>query len=139
MSIKTLRVVDVSSPRVARAPAREMRETRAFHATRATVSRARVGMRGGVESMNHSRHSEPADEGMSSKEEVERLLVEALAPTSVEVVDVSGDCGSAFDVHVTSAKFAGMNRLAKHRLIHDALSSVMGKIHALSVKTAKEP
>ena len=98
-------------------------------------------MRGGVESMtmHHSRHSEPADEGMSSKEEVERLLVEALAPTSVEVVDVSGDCGSAFDVHVTSAKFAGMNRLAKHRLIHDALSSVMGKIHALSVKTAKEP
>ena len=29
--------------------------------------------------------------------------------------------------------------MAKHRLIHDALSSVMGKIHALSVKTAKEP
>lgn len=119
-----------------------MRETRAFHAARAATrdGASDAGARGELRGCRRqSRHFAPNVEGMSSKEEVERLLVEALAPTSVEVVDVSGDCGSAFDVHVVSAKFAGMNRLAKHRLIHDALSSVMGKIHALSVKTAKEP
>jgi stress-induced morphogen len=76
---------------------------------------------------------------MSSVEEVKRLLTEALDPTELEVIDVSGNCGSAFDVHVISQKFEGKNRLAVHRLIHDALASVMGDIHALSIKTAKAP
>lgn len=48
-------------------------------------------------------------------------------------------CGAAFDVHVVSEQFEGKNRIAIHRLIHDALEDVMGEIHALSIKSAKTP
>ena len=48
-------------------------------------------------------------------------------------------CGAAFDVHVVSEKFEGKNRIAIHRLIHEALEEVMGEIHALSIKSAKTP
>lgn len=77
-------------------------------------------------------------DAMSSRAEVESLLRQALQPSSLEVTDVSGDCGSAFDVRVVSEAFVGRSRLEKHRMVHEALGDVMGKIHALKID-AKEP
>jgi BolA protein len=77
---------------------------------------------------------------MSSTSEVRELLERAFAPCAeLDVVDVSGECGSAFEVRVVSEKFRGQSRIQSHRAIHDALASVMEKIHALSVKVAKAP
>ena len=77
---------------------------------------------------------------MSSTREVRELLERAFAPCAeLDVVDVSGECGSAFEVRVVSESFRDKSRIESHRAIHDALGSVMGKIHALSVKVAKAP
>jgi|TARA_B110000305_G_scaffold51411_1_gene56108 stress-induced morphogen len=41
---------------------------------------------------------------------------------------------------VVSAQFTGKAPLARHRLVHNALGSLMDeKIHALSIKSAKTP
>lgn len=75
---------------------------------------------------------------MSSVEEIERLLTDALAPTELDVVDVSASCGSAFDVSIVSAKFTGVGRLQRHRMVHDALGDVMSRVHAMKID-AKAP
>lgn len=47
--------------------------------------------------------------------------------------------GKHFSVIVTSTKFEGLNTLARHRLVYDAVSDWMNKeIHALAI-TAKTP
>lgn len=47
--------------------------------------------------------------------------------------------GKHFRVTVSSAKFVGLNTLARHRLVYDAVSDWMNKeIHALAI-TARTP
>ena len=74
--------------------------------------------------------------------EVERLLRERLAPTQLEVVDDSaqhaGHAGAAqgshFTVRLQSERFGGLSRLARHRLVYDALAPLMTRgIHALAI------
>lgn len=76
-------------------------------------------------------------------------LQAAFAPLALEVVDDSakhaGHAGaraqgeSHFTVRIVSEKFAGLNRVARHRLVYDALKDqfAMG-LHALAID-AKTP
>ena len=73
----------------------------------------------------------------------QRLSVH-LDPESVEIEDQShlhaGHAGAAsggghFEVVVVAQNFSGLNMLARHRLIYDALGEAMrNEIHALSIK-----
>jgi stress-induced morphogen len=48
---------------------------------------------------------------------------------------VTGD-GHHFNAVVSSAAFAGLNRIAQHRLVYDVFGSEVGdRIHALSIQT----
>ena len=48
---------------------------------------------------------------------------------------VSGD-GHHFDAVVTSTAFAGLSRIAQHRLVYDVFGAELGdRIHALSIQT----
>jgi BolA family transcriptional regulator, general stress-responsive regulator len=71
----------------------------------------------------------------------ERLAAE-LAPEKLEVHDDSAAHaghagareGSHLSVVIVSARFAGLPRLARHRLVYDALSTLMPQgIHALAI------
>ena len=67
----------------------------------------------------------------------------ALAPTHLEIIDDShlhaGHAGAAdgrghFTVIVTSARFAGLRTLQRHRLVYDAVGDLMvTDVHALSI------
>jgi acid stress-induced BolA-like protein IbaG/YrbA len=49
--------------------------------------------------------------------------------------EVSGD-GHHFDAVVRSAAFAGLSRIAQHKLVYDVFGTELGdRIHALSIKT----
>lgn len=72
-------------------------------------------------------------------------LTTALAPSRLEVVNEShlhaghmGDDGSGethFRVEVESTAFAGLNRVARQRLINRALADLLaGPIHALAIR-----
>ncbi len=70
-------------------------------------------------------------------------LTEAFAPDHLQVKDQShlhaGHAGAKegkghFDVTIVSEKFDGLNRIARHRLVYDALGSFMDTdIHALRI------
>jgi BolA protein len=82
--------------------------------------------------------------------QVEAALRDALAPSQLEVVDDShlhaGHAGARegrhFTVRVTSARFAGLSRVARHRLVYHALHGLIAQgIHALAIeaRTPDEP
>ena len=78
-----------------------------------------------------------------SAAEIDATLRAALAPTALEVIDDShlhaGHAGARegrhYTVRITSGRFVGMSRVARHRLIYDALQLLFPRgIHALSVQ-----
>lgn len=78
-----------------------------------------------------------------SAEAIDAALREALQPSRLEVQDDShrhaGHAGARegrhFTVRITSARFAGCSRVARHRLVYDALRSLMpAGIHALAIE-----
>jgi BolA protein len=76
-------------------------------------------------------------------------LVERLAPTTLEVLDESAahlghagqdgtGSGTHFRVRIASPLFEGKPRVARHRLVYDALRDYIDRahgIHALAVET----
>jgi len=77
-------------------------------------------------------------------EMIRNRLTEALSPERLDVVDRSHehaghegarDGGGHFDVMIVAAAFEGMNTVARHRAIYEALGDAMhAEIHALSIK-----
>jgi BolA protein len=74
---------------------------------------------------------------------VEAALHQALQPCELDVQDDShlhaGHAGAREGAHlrvrITSARFAGCSRVARHRLVYDALRELMPHgIHALAVE-----
>jgi BolA protein len=83
---------------------------------------------------------------MSVTETIRTKLTERLAPTRLVVLDEShrhaGHAGARpggethFNVTVVSAAFAGLNRVARQRLVYQTLSEELaGGVHALSLTT----
>ena len=86
---------------------------------------------------------------MSSRTEtIEELLRAAFAPVEMLVKDQShlheGHAGAQegkghFDVTIVSEQFDGQNRIARHRMVYDALGAFMETdVHALRI-TALSP
>jgi BolA family transcriptional regulator, general stress-responsive regulator len=82
---------------------------------------------------------------MSIERRIRDRLTEALQPLRLDVINEShlhaghaGDDGSGethFSVRVVAAAFAGQSRIARHRLVNDALTAEFRDgVHALSVK-----
>ena len=74
---------------------------------------------------------------------IERMLNEALSPGELQVKDQShlhaGHAGAKegkghFEVTIVSDRFDELNRIARHRLVYDALGTFMDSdIHALRI------
>ena len=78
-----------------------------------------------------------------SAADIERQLTAELQPVSLAVQDDShlhaGHAGARegrhFTVRIVSPRFAGLTRVARHRLVYDALHSLMPRgIHALAIE-----
>ena len=77
-----------------------------------------------------------------SASDIEAALRAALAPTEREVHDDSaahaGHAGARegrhFSLRVTSERFNGLSRVARHRVVYDALRNLIPQgIHALAI------
>ncbi len=80
-------------------------------------------------------------------QQIEACLRAALAPTRIEVLDDShlhaGHAGARegrhFTVKLASARFTGLARVARHRLVYDSLGPLAAQgVHALAIE-AKAP
>jgi len=79
-------------------------------------------------------------------EALRQRLAELLAPTVLEVLDESADhaghagaddsgYGTHFRVRIASPMFAGRTRVARHRLVYDALQDFVDRgLHALAIE-----
>ena len=82
---------------------------------------------------------------------LETRLRERLAPTTLEVADESYQhaghagandtgFGTHFRVRVASHLFTGLSRVARHRLVYDALQDFIDQgLHALAIETENPP
>jgi BolA family transcriptional regulator, general stress-responsive regulator len=86
---------------------------------------------------------------MKVKDAISRKLNDALAPSSLSVIDESeqhhGHGGwreggeTHFRVNVVSAAFAGKSRIERHRIVNALLAEELaGRVHALAI-SAKTP
>ena len=84
-------------------------------------------------------------------EAMRQRLAELLAPTMLEVIDESfaheghaGADGTGFGTHfrvrIASPLFTGRSRVARHRLVYDALQDFVARgVHALAIETSDPP
>lgn len=80
----------------------------------------------------------------STTAEIDSRLRASLQPDEITVVDDSarhaGHAGAAsggghYNLRIVSARFAGLTRVARHRLVYDPLSDLMrNAIHALAIE-----
>ena len=82
---------------------------------------------------------------------LEARLQERLKPTRLEVLDESyqhaghagandSGAGTHFRVRVASHLFTGLSRVARHRLVYDALQDFIAQgLHALAIETENLP
>lgn len=82
---------------------------------------------------------------MRVADEMKQLLTEAFAPSQLEIINDSakhsghsGDDGSGeshFTIVIESAKFSGVSRLQRQRMVNAALGDIPGqRVHALAIK-----
>ncbi len=76
---------------------------------------------------------------------IEKQLMAKLQPTHLQVIDESADhaghtganaegFGTHLRVRIASPAFAGMTRVAKHRLVYDAVQNFIDQgLHALAI------
>ena len=86
-----------------------------------------------------------------SRESIEARLQAQLQPTHLEVIDESADhaghsganaegFGTHFRVRVASPRFLGKSRVARHRLVYDALQNFIDQgLHALAIEVIDSP
>lgn len=76
-----------------------------------------------------------------------RQRLAALEPSRLEIIDESeGHRGHAgwqeggqthFRIRMASPRFAGLGRLASHRLVHSTLGDIVPRIHALALELSE--
>ncbi len=78
--------------------------------------------------------------------QMEQLLRDALQPTQLEVLDESAahaghagagpqPYGTHFRVRIASPRFAGVSRVAQHRLVYDPLRKMIDQgVHAIAIE-----
>lgn len=70
-----------------------------------------------------------------SAQEIETAILAALPGATVELRDLAGD-DDHWAATVTAPQFAGLSRVAQHKLVYAALGGRMGGVlHALQVTT----
>ena len=82
---------------------------------------------------------------------IEKMLQQRLSPTWLEVLDESAahaghlganaeGFGTHFRIRIASPAFAGKNRVARHRLVYDAMQNFIDQgLHALAIEIIEQP
>mmetsp|Transcript_2862 Transcript_2862/g.3267 ORF Transcript_2862/g.3267 Transcript_2862/m.3267 type:complete len:120 (+) Transcript_2862:133-492(+) len=69
--------------------------------------------------------------------EITKLLQDSLDNATVRVTDISGGCGSMYDIEVVSSSFEGKNRVQQQRMVNEILKKEISEMHGLKLTTKK--
>ncbi|KAI9146312.1 bola-like protein [Paraphysoderma sedebokerense] len=67
-----------------------------------------------------------------------KLLNSELKPTSLQVVDTSGGCGTMYAINIKSPAFKGLGMLQQHRKVNEVLKDEIPQWHGLQLVTGVE-
>ena len=74
---------------------------------------------------------------MPTTDEIKARIEAGIPGSRASVVDLTGG-GDHFRAEVASPAFAGLSRIAQHKLVYDVFGDeIGGAIHALSLKTSE--
>ncbi|ORZ28675.1 bola protein [Lobosporangium transversale] len=62
-------------------------------------------------------------------------LFEKFQPSKLVVEDISGGCGSMYQVEVVSPEFKGLTMVKQHRLVNEALKEEIKGMHGIRLTT----
>lgn len=72
---------------------------------------------------------------MNAKD-IEAMILESIPDAQVRIEDLRGD-GDHYAAYISSASFAGKNRVQQHQMVYKALKGKMGEeLHALALQTS---
>ncbi|KAF2076261.1 hypothetical protein CYY_002439 [Polysphondylium violaceum] len=77
--------------------------------------------------------STASDDAKGNK--IRSLLVDQLKPISLDVIDMSGGCGSMYRIDIVSEEFKGKSILNQHRQVNSILKDVIPSLHGLTLNT----
>mmetsp|Transcript_15332 Transcript_15332/g.28637 ORF Transcript_15332/g.28637 Transcript_15332/m.28637 type:complete len:99 (-) Transcript_15332:34-330(-) len=73
---------------------------------------------------------------VNSEESLTKIIYEGMNQNAdVTVKDISGGCGSMYDVQVASSLFKGMSKVKQSRMVQDLIKKEIGAMHGLTLKT----
>ncbi|DAA76564.1 TPA_exp: hypothetical protein A8136_7241 [Trichophyton benhamiae CBS 112371] len=78
--------------------------------------------------------NEPQSSPAVTPDSIKSILTNKLDAQHVEVEDLSGGCGQAFQAIIVSPQFESKTTLARHRLVNSALKAEIAAIHAWTPK-----
>ncbi|KJE90872.1 bolA-like protein [Capsaspora owczarzaki ATCC 30864] len=91
----------------------------------------------------HTHGGQPCDGdhgGMTEGEErISNILLDKLKPTALGVNDISGGCGSMYQIGVESPMFAGLSLVQQHRLVNEILKDEIKGMHGMRLQTRTTP
>lgn len=62
-------------------------------------------------------------------------LKKAFQPTQLQVEDISGGCGSMYQINITSEAFQGKPLVKQHRMVNEVLQEDIKNMHGLQLVT----
>ena len=82
-----------------------------------------------------SKDPQPPDYLSEGELKVFKKIKIALQPSTLEVQDISGGCGSMYALEVVSDKFSGLPVIKQHKLVNQILSEEIKSWHGIQLKT----
>jgi len=73
----------------------------------------------------------------AAEEQMIKILADSFpGATDIAVVDVSGGCGSMYEVHVEAPDFKNMRIVKQHQLVTKALAKEIKDMHGIRISTS---
>ncbi|CAG5088682.1 Oidioi.mRNA.OKI2018_I69.PAR.g11931.t1.cds [Oikopleura dioica] len=69
-----------------------------------------------------------------TQDDMRKVIMEKFNPVHCEVDDL-GTCGTSYQVIIVSDIFEGKKTLEKHKIVNEALSEQIARLHAFSQKS----
>ncbi|ORY85723.1 bola protein [Protomyces lactucae-debilis] len=76
--------------------------------------------------------SAPSTTSGVDRQQLDTAIRSRLAATHVEIEDISGGCGQAYEVVIVSGKFEGLRTLQRHKLVMKELMEEVKAVHAFT-------
>ena len=65
-------------------------------------------------------------------------ITKAVTPSSLQIIDKSGGCGSFFEIHVVSSSFQNHTKIKQQQMVYNAIKEEMKEIHGVNLFTSTQ-